>query len=35
MNRLARDRIAFALLVGIGVAQFLIYYTGYGTIRVK
>jgi energy-coupling factor transport system permease protein len=30
-----RDRVAFALLLVIGAAQFLIYYTGYGAIRIK
>ena len=30
-----RDRIAFALLLVIGLAQFMIYYIGYGAIRLK
>jgi energy-coupling factor transport system permease protein len=29
------DRIAFVLLIGIGAAQFLIYYSGYGVVRVR
>jgi energy-coupling factor transport system permease protein len=30
-----RDRIAFVLLIGIAIAQFMIYYSGYGTVRIK
>ena len=29
------DRVAMVVLAGIGVAQFMIYYLGYGTIRLK
>jgi energy-coupling factor transport system permease protein len=31
----ARDRVAFATLIGLGLVYFLIYYSGYGTISVK
>src|SRR5882757_498816 len=31
----ARDRVAFAALIGLGTAYFLIYYSGYGAISVK
>lgn len=31
----ARDRVAFAALIGLGVLYFLIYYSGYGAIAVN
>jgi len=31
----ARDRVAFAALIGLGIVYFLIYYSGWGAISVK